>query len=74
VVRPSRSAAQGSSSGPGGRCRGVSGVEAGVKRAKAMELAGEGLSQGRIARDLGVPAANASRWLEKAPEAASPSS
>jgi DNA-directed RNA polymerase specialized sigma24 family protein len=39
----------------------ASNTEAGAKRAKALELAGEGLSQARIARELGVSAATVSR-------------
>ncbi|MCW1913017.1 helix-turn-helix domain-containing protein [Luteolibacter sp. GHJ8] len=48
----------------------ASNTEAGAKRAKALELAGEGLSQARIARELGVSAATVSRWLGKGSKAA----
>ncbi|MCW1913074.1 DUF2637 domain-containing protein [Luteolibacter sp. GHJ8] len=44
--------------------------EAGAKRAKALELAGKGLSQAAVARELGVSAATVSRWLGKGSKAA----
>jgi hypothetical protein len=43
----------------------ASNIEAGAKRAKALELAKEGLSQAAVARELGVSAATVSRWLGK---------
>ncbi|MEK7954317.1 DUF2637 domain-containing protein [Luteolibacter soli] len=48
----------------------ASNTEAGTKRAKALELAKEGLSQAAVARQLGVSAATVSRWLGKASKAA----
>jgi DNA invertase Pin-like site-specific DNA recombinase len=45
-------------------------TEGGAKRAKALELATEGFSQARIARELGVLAATVSRWLGKGSKAA----
>jgi hypothetical protein len=45
-------------------------TEGGAKRAKALELATEGFSQARIARELGVSAATVSRWLRKGSKAA----
>ena len=48
----------------------ASDTEAGAKRAKALELAGEGLSQAAVARRLGVSAATVSRWLGKGSKAA----
>jgi DNA invertase Pin-like site-specific DNA recombinase len=45
-------------------------TKAGAKRAKALELAGEGLSQAAVARQLGVSAATVSRWLGKGSKAA----
>jgi hypothetical protein len=45
-------------------------TEAGAKRARAVELAGEGLSQAAVARELGVSAATVSRWLGKGSKAA----
>jgi len=48
----------------------ASNAETGAKRAKALELAKEGLSQAAVARKLGVSAATVSRWLGKASKAA----
>ena len=48
----------------------VLGNEVGAKRSKALELAGEGLSQAAVARELGVSAATVSRWLGKGSKAA----
>jgi hypothetical protein len=45
-------------------------TEAGTKRARAEKLAGEGLSQAAVARELGVSAATVSRWLGKGSKAA----
>jgi hypothetical protein len=45
-------------------------TEAGAKRAKALKLSGEGLSQAAVARELGVSAATVSRWLRKGSKAA----
>lgn len=42
----------------------------GAKRARAVELAGGGLSQAAVARELGVSAATVSRWLGKGSKAA----